>query len=351
MIPTKLPGKLPVEANVIQPYDDSAIPDGNVLWLPMDDDGLVLRDLSGHLAGATDHGTVRQGGPNSGYVRRFDGTDDYVDLTGLVVSSVNQTYEWWLCVQTPADLRLIDIETGRKLIDVASSGIIGRYDSVSNETYFAPGTGLTDGAWTHLVVVEQHGATPVMYKNGVQYVTAETITGRAIGGAVILGADYTHSSTWFKGLMGCFRLYDRPLTQAEVSALYTQDRATYDYTAKSWALTIVEVNFIYQGSSGNPGDSLRLVCDGVPYVFEVSADGVTGGIPGAVLIDFSLVGTAAAARIAIRAAVNAAIGSGVTEPLVTVGASDPIVFAETVLHRLGAGAVTAITGDVGWTLV
>jgi hypothetical protein len=202
-------------------------------------------DLSGTTAydrsGKGNNGTLTNGPTvtegKSGQGMNFDGSNDYIAYGARDFGSIF-TISLWVNPSSTGPSSFSDT-----LVANASSGcnvngfryFLNTYDSNDGKIIFETGNGsacdtaatpagtITNNQWNHLVVVvNKTSGTATIYKDGVIVNSADTS----------IRVDFQVTSAWNLGVnVGCFkgsidepRIYNRALTQAEVTALYNAGR-------------------------------------------------------------------------------------------------------------------------------
>lgn len=221
MIPVRVPLTIPNRIPVPRP---GWLPYGCRVWYAMDEAaGSVLTDLSGNGIDGTVTGAVWASGPRDGNVLSFNGTSTRVNLA-LVMGGVDHSYEFWVApTSTGAIVFLFECETTRQIIRIAADRTTNVWQSGAHA--FTPV--LADGVWAHVCYVLANGALPIMYVNGVPFTEAVNWAGAAVGGQVKVGSAFGGLVSFYKGLMGGFRAYDRAVSAVEVSTLFDAERARY----------------------------------------------------------------------------------------------------------------------------
>lgn len=150
----------------------------------------------------------------------FDGVDDIVN-TSLTMGT-KFTWSAWFKIDSWSDFKsIITIEGGSyMLMDIISgAGSFWSPDSMGGATLGV--NGLSTGTWYHLVFVREGDSTT----NGYKAYLNGALTGQADTGVwsspdpVSIGNRVGHSQS-FEGNLDDIRLYNRPLSAAEIKALY-----------------------------------------------------------------------------------------------------------------------------------
>ena len=178
---------------------------------------------NGTIVGAT--ATIgRKSLSNTAYI--FNGTSDniYATIPSLTAFSISTWYNQTDTTNTNNPIAIFNDASNM------IRGIIASGSGVFINVYYAVGkfrqyTFNTIGAWNHIVATWDGTNAPILYINGVSVTLgAERSTGQApnIANTFIVGATKTTTSLYAKGKIDDTRLYDRVLTQAEVTALYNE---------------------------------------------------------------------------------------------------------------------------------
>ncbi len=227
MIPTMVPELIPALIPPTLPDDFYFLPANCEVWLKMiEGTGTALADSSGKGIAGVITGASWVAGPVSGKVLSFDGAGDSIALA-LAIAGFDQSIEFWIAPAIGgAQGTLLSSQTGYKYIDIKTDGHLLHVDGNATTV---PVYTFVNGVWVHVVCVVVSGVSLTLYCNGVpETVLNGAIGAKAIGGTTKLGAVYADGvSRPLTALMGCFRAYSRALSQAEVSALFAQDRARY----------------------------------------------------------------------------------------------------------------------------
>jgi len=164
-------------------------------------------------------------------VLKFDGDDDYVNLTGLTSTAKTYTFSLWVKSSSADDTYkyLFDSETGRLTLGwfTGTSGKIGFYDGAWHSFGDAP----NDGGWHHIVYVLDAGGAGVskMYIDNSKFGSDSNYTSKDIGGLVALSSNYgggSGGSTYFNGSIDNVMIYNYALTPDEIKGVYCSQGGT-----------------------------------------------------------------------------------------------------------------------------
>jgi hypothetical protein len=204
--------------------------------------------LIGSAVGTLKNGPVWVQG-RYGYALKFDGVDDYVDFGDILnLAGKSLTISAWIRVDKlpppgytyPFVARRQDSGSYNAdyLVEVRSDGgICFTYAKAGTYNWYGACTGggiVAAGQWYHVVATFDSSTTTArIYVNAVQ--RASQATGQQLtsnSGAVFRLAYtwYTGNNKYYNGVLDEIAVFDRALTDAEVSALYTY----YAYTTGNY---------------------------------------------------------------------------------------------------------------------
>ncbi len=182
--------------------------------------------------------------PNGGHVGgalELDGVDDYVDIVGYkgIMGTQPRTITAWIKTTSTASYNPI-VHWGDNVGGVDSAG--DRWTFTTNHDgginylrimiqgdYFRIETPtINNGQWHHVAVTWQDDGTPdcddaILYYDGVAYATGDDTS--AITVNTTPDEDVTIGkwmSYYFDGLIDDVRIYNRPLSQSEITVLATE---------------------------------------------------------------------------------------------------------------------------------
>jgi hypothetical protein len=174
-----------------------------------------------------------------GHSYAWDGTSTYVDADDLVVGLTSAaSFSMWVKCGTSTPQRMLvafnDVNgTNRMLLFWPSSTTHLR---LYNATGYTAGTqhnntNIQDSAWHH-VVLTAAGVNALIYVDGVKEFTGTNAFAIEASSLMSIGAEYDVAvpptiGDWYHGSMSQFAVYDRVLTQAEVTKAYNGG-AAYD---------------------------------------------------------------------------------------------------------------------------
>ncbi len=159
----------------------------------------------------------------------FDGLGDYVTMNGVAndVTETSFTFSVWIkSGWTGAFDTVLAINTAglgnQTQIFIDNTLTVRVYDGTQDATELSSSGSVVDGKWHH-VVYSRSGATGTLYVDGVSQGThnsSDTFTGTDLWS---LGQEFDAGPTasdFFLGSMDEVRIYNRPLSQADVTVLY-----------------------------------------------------------------------------------------------------------------------------------
>ena len=195
-------------------------------------------DFSGNENTATYAGTANNNATFKSHALWLDGDSDYVSYDTVYFS--NFTVAFWVNADTPGANQI--------LFNTKSSDFNGVYiQTVSNFLRLSVnGTILSDpggygsaNVWYHYAI-KLNGTNATIYRDGVK--KASGIVNKpdqtaSFGTTSYIGA-YSSGGFWFDGMMDDFLLYDRPLTETEITALYNNQSPNYSPTGLKYSPNI-----------------------------------------------------------------------------------------------------------------
>jgi hypothetical protein len=226
----------------------------------------------------------------------LDGADDSVQVPSLNLNTNTVTVTGWIRKNgaQPAWAGIFFCRAGNTMAGLDFGGNQELRYHWNNENYgWNSGLVVPDAAWTFVaLVVEPARATIYMNTgSGMQSaVNTAAHTAEEFNGVAYLGWDTNSGSRRFKGLMDDFRVYDRILSAAEITALYNEYVGANNPPVWN-ANPIVEPNATagaaYTGtiadhaSDPDTGDTITISKVSGPEWLTVGTDGALSGTPGA----------------------------------------------------------------------
>ena len=197
----------------------------------------------------------------------FDGSTDYVDISGFTMSGNVSTFAFWINSNDTLG-RMIDIDTNRFIISFNNNQL-----SLYDGSWKNFGT-ISTNVWNRCVIVT-NGTSAKCYVNGVQLGVEKTITAINIGSATaaIIGANFVHNQSFFDGEISDFQIYN---------SAWTTDDIAYDYANPQNLVTDRSgTSIVLSNLKGywamSEGDGL--------VAYDSSGEGNNGTINGATYVD------------------------------------------------------------------
>jgi len=234
--------------------------------------------LDGAQSGMSVPATATSGWTNSGKIGKalnFDGSDDYINLTGRTLIADDSPYTISLWAKTNSSSGLHQLfnsgqvgATGYSvLIRQSNSDWMANHYSGSSDPEVRHTGGVTVGAWTHIVMTWD-GANIRLYTQGILRATTAVVThGREstynyIGAE---GTDYASPSEFFNGIIDNVRVYNYALNQDEIKLDYNQGSAL--------TLGVIGDNSSYEKQAANqaycvPGDTTSCAAPVAEWKFD-----------------------------------------------------------------------------------
>lgn len=202
---------------------DAYLDDGLVAYYPFDGD---VNDYSGLGNDGTDNTSAGYNG--SGRVgsdsKDFDGVDDGIPLPNNIVSTSDWSVSVWAYPRTVSSGSTTYIFHHRN----GTSFILGSDDTNDNikvydgSSWNDTSTDFDLNSWQHLIVTASDGGNLICYKNNLQiYSTSYSQVTESDGN--IIGKSDSSASYW-DGLIGTTRIYNRSISSAERDSLYQQGK-------------------------------------------------------------------------------------------------------------------------------
>ena len=173
-------------------------------------------------------------GGKTGGALAFDGNDDYIECgrdDGLNVSGGLTIAAWVKLAKSTTDQKIAsnqdNITGGYKLSIFSGKAELEVRDSdnmLRNNRFVDGGTILQPGVWYHVAATYGQGGSLKTYVNAKLDREQETLTILAPStGPLKIGCESFNGGCLFNGLMDDLRIYNYPLSQAEITALYSSE--------------------------------------------------------------------------------------------------------------------------------
>lgn len=190
-------------------------------WPLHEDSGTTANDVAGANDGTYIGPTLGQAGPLGTTAPSFDGTDDYVDVSGLSIGSAYTVTAWayWNNNNDGDDDLICEFEDGGNiLLYGGGDGTVVYLHRLSDDSYIPIIGEVSDITWTFLAAVWD-GSETELFIDAVSQGTASAAStasqsnGTYIGQRVIGGRN-------MDGKIADVRYYNTALTPPEIQALY-----------------------------------------------------------------------------------------------------------------------------------
>lgn len=187
--------------------------------------GTTLTDRSGNGNDGTIYGTHAWVAGKSGTCLDFDGTGGYVRVTDLILTSATEvSLSFWLNIDVQGSnyCRCFSDNGGMRVYFSSGNGTNGLFGSIGNDVngwlMFNPD--LTGQVWNHIVLTANASDGKIK-----SYLNGSFVSERSAGFTTItlndmfIGVDYLGSHA-LTGMIDEVRIYNRALSQAEISHIY-----------------------------------------------------------------------------------------------------------------------------------
>lgn len=204
----------------------SAIPSDTVLYLPFNNN---ITDYSSNGFVGTNNGctfaTGRKGVANSAL--SLNGTSNYINFGDILdIVSNNRTYSIWVYTSNLTTTQGIigkyeASSAATRNFVYMSSAAVGKMRCISHSVASTSTASMQSNTWTHICATIVNNSAITLYINGVLDSTI---------GAPSLSATDTHNfqvgalngASFYTGRLQDARVYNRALTQIEITALYNE---------------------------------------------------------------------------------------------------------------------------------
>jgi len=197
-----------------------------------------LDETSGTIVGdennnnnLTNIGTATVNSPGKiGTAYDFDGTNDYLINTTIPTSVENNDYTYNAWIKLNVDnvrqtiISIGDSSTGDQtfFVDATSNLSMGTYHTVSSGENIFTNSILSTGNWYMVTVTRKSTGNLTIYLNGTNVLSTPVSNPVAVYGTpeIVIGARATNHADKFNGIIDEIRIWNRSLSQAEVTDLY-----------------------------------------------------------------------------------------------------------------------------------
>ena len=246
---------------------------GLVAWYPFNGNA---NDESGN----GNHGTVngatltadRNGNANSAY--SFDGVDDFISCERS--SFTNKSFSLWI--------KILSFQEYVPIIDAFDSEfewLLKNYsfdyiEFMGNNSYneYVSSFQLLNSEWTNVIGVTENG-TVKLYVNGVIQDQFQNIQINLFDGQFIFGASLSGGDQYLNGVLDDIAIYNRALTQEEITALYNGTTNNNSGNNNNTAITTVPAGISYQAVARN-AQGTALANTSVQVKFTLITDSLSG---------------------------------------------------------------------------
>ncbi len=169
--------------------------------------------------------TINNGSYDSGGSIIFNGTSTYVDI-GTPITSGNYTIESWVYADAVNQSHNI-VSSENNVFWVASGSLFGGVGG----NYTLVSTGITTGAWKHVVLTfNDNSNTMKLYVNGDLVSTNPSVTQSYASETLRIGCHYagTPVSFW-DGNIAQVRIYNGSISAADILSRFNTTKATFGY--------------------------------------------------------------------------------------------------------------------------
>ena len=219
MIPSKVPSTIPF----VIPNSGDGVPclPGCILYYDITKVAVYLEDLSG--------------GGNNGKINTLSWADTGMGFFALAFDHVNAhnitcslnyprdvySIEFWLSPTLSANNYILESLVGVRRLEIAATGD----NYIVDGGFHNSGHLLPNGAWCHLVFAVNGTGAGIIYIDSVAHATTATES-KTLAGPITIGS-LSNGTNSFEGLMGIVRIYNRVISQAEVTSLFAGSRVKF----------------------------------------------------------------------------------------------------------------------------
>jgi hypothetical protein len=180
--------------------------DNNPAYIPRDE-ATPANDAFGNALQWSGSAFPRRPVYRGSYAGVFDGTDDYVDITGFTSTEGDYIFKFWIKgAATGGSMNLFDTQTTRMAIGTYGASAFGVYNNGSWKSLGAESLVL-DNTWHYVEITCDSGAgLSTMTVDGVASGTTAAYVSSNIGAAVALMAKYDGSGFWVAASVSDFEI-------------------------------------------------------------------------------------------------------------------------------------------------
>jgi len=257
------PKKLLLPTGTLRLNKADPLSKGLLGYWPLNDPG-NLRNLVTGVPLAISSGSPTWGVGQNGSTIYFDGTDDgLIDSSFFFKAGTGITVSFWSNVPSPAqaaDLFYIG-EVDRILSHApwSDGNLYWDYVDSSNGRISTSYANYLD-KWTYVTLVNNGVDFKAIYFNGVLATSSSTVSANGIDRSTIF---IGKQSSFHKGYINNFRVYDRALNQSEIARLYLDKHAGLEQSRRVFIASVA-------GGAQNGSASTRLTVKGSSVSTKIS---------------------------------------------------------------------------------
>lgn len=317
-------------------------------------------DQSGNGNNGTVNGatltTDRNGNANSAY--SFDGVSNYIHiLDAPSLRLQNATINCWVKYTSMNKMTLlvktniINADDTNYLIEINDYGqilgpgprICGIYGGCGSQNYstnHTPGIDLSGMLWHQLTAVYDVGLMKIYIDGtlvGSEIAPLQSLNACA-GSDLLLGRSWQNYPLWYSGELDDVAIYNRALTQSEITQLYTSTSSTQNLCTKT-----------VQPYNVNDGDATH---DGSTYDWSISPSApnaiITGNGTNSITIDWTNVSDGSYRLQAIETSVNGCVSTAVAATINITATPAPIAQPQTFCTTATVADLVATGTNLQW---
>ncbi len=269
------------QAEVDSLYTEGSLVNGLLSHYTMDNiSGTTLFDETGNYDGTLVGTEATQVDGYLGKALSFGGAGS---VTTTLLGLADMSLSFWLNVPTLGTLFLYSFGEEGYEVHINSAGSIRILNYNSTTLWDAPNATLTTGLYYHVVII--HTATPALFVNGAPVsLTISTLTTSPLTATLVLARRNGVTPFYLIADMDQFRVYNRPLAQVEIDALYYEEiltkilagTITETLGVTNWHVRCYRIdNGILTGTIDTTNGTFSIdvgFANGVPHMITVVAD-------------------------------------------------------------------------------